>query len=81
MRHPCCVEVLLVVLLVGSSVDAFWLWSGASDPEPLTPIVLIPGLGGNQLDAKIDKSSVPSGCQSGWTWGGLISAVVGESFH
>ena len=79
MRHPCCVEVLLVILLVNSSVDAFGIWSWWS-PEPLTPIVFIPGMGGNQLEAKIDKPSVPIRCQStsGWSWRNLISALVGE---
>ena len=87
MRHPCCVEVLLVVLLVNSSVDAFGIWSWSS-PEPLTaqavtPIVFIPGMGGNQLEAKIDKPSVPIGCQStsGWSWRNVISALYGELWH
>ena len=77
MRRPCCVAILAMVLLVSSAAAAAF-WSS----DPVTPVVFIPGKGGNQLEAKLDKPSAPVGCQktSGWfrIWLSLWSVLVGE---
>ncbi|KAK2183869.1 hypothetical protein NP493_293g01023 [Ridgeia piscesae] len=76
MWHPCRSDVLCVALLVGTAAAAF-VPSG-----PLTPVVFVPGKGGNQLEAKLDKLNTVNDCakRSGWfrIWLDLWSVLVGE---